>query len=177
MSHTTPIALTPPSFTGFPLTRKLVQTWNQWTKQTGNIMVLGEEQAAKALASQLQEKVSEVVVWSPTSQTQRAKTVVLVMPNHQEEEHTNTIFQWLAALAPHLKKGSRLIVESCYSPKKLEGLIRNMLPAFIGENRSDTIQMAFVTNAPDPYRGSQRFFSSSTPGLNQLCHWLYTDQV
>ena len=83
----------------------------------------------------------------------------------------------MVEISPYLKAGSRLIIESNYSPKKIEFLDRNMLPTLVGEQTVENIQTAYVTIAPDPYGGCQRFFSSQWLELNHLASRMLAGQT
>ena len=166
----------PPNVSGFNLHQKLRNTLNFWMNNFGSIAVFGDASTTVEIANKLNQSIQKI---NPGPNNERplkkAKTIILALKKLEEENSSNILFNWMIEIAPYLKKDSRLIIESSYSPKKIEFLIRNMLPSLIGENLTENIETAYVTIAPDPYRGSQRFFSSHSPELNQLAHRLFAE--
>ena len=174
MSNTANAILIPPHNLGLGLQKKLIKTWKKWSNGIGKLAVFGEYNGVQNILAKLAKTDIPVEYDGKSPQPESGKrikkldTVLLTLPEMDEKDRANKLFDWMIEISPYLKAGTRLIIESNHSPKKIEFLIRNMLPTLIGEQTVEIIQTAYVTIAPDPYGGCQRFFSSQSPELNHL---------
>ena len=175
MSNPAHAKLVPPQILGLDLQNKLINTWKKWSNGIGNIAVFGEFKAVESNLQKLskagipvENRGNKSLQAGVNDRIKKLDTILLTLPNMDEENRANTLFDWMIQISPYLKEGSRLIIESNHSPKKIEFLVRNMLPSLVGEQTVENIQTAYVTIAPDPYGGCQRFFSSQWLELNYL---------
>ncbi len=158
MSNTANATLIPPHTFGLDLQKKLIKTWKIWSNGIGKLAVFGEYNAVRENLNKLyKSKVPVENKENKSHQAGRAErirkldTILLTLPELHEEDRANTLFDWMIEISPFLKAGTRLIIESNHSPKKIDFLIRNMLPSLVGEQTVEHIQTAYVTIAPDPY--------------------------
>ncbi|MEM1217648.1 MAG: hypothetical protein AAGH79_01990 [Bacteroidota bacterium] len=175
MSNPAHAALIPPHTFGLDLQNKLIKTWKKWSNGFGRLAVFGEQDAVCSTLEKLartripvENKEQKSPQPRPGKKIKKLDTILLSLPNMDEENRANALFKWMVEISPYLKADTRLIIESNYSPKKIEFLVRNMLPTLVGEQTVENIQTAYVTIAPDPYGGCQRFFSSQWLELNHL---------